>query len=188
MAMTPQEGTLQLKSAVRDEADVEVFYRHAGDGQPMIWLHWLWGEPGWMPQHERLAERHSLYVPDMPGFGQSGPLPRWASRPRDIAILLLQAIDQWGLERPTVVGSCLGVGLARRWHRSDQGRSAALFLSPLLDSPSIGRRCRMCSMRTLTIFPVTSLPSLIVRRLWPTSPIVGTGGPPFLPTGSRARG
>ena len=108
MAMTPQEGALQLKSAVRDEPALKVFYRHAGDGPPMIWLHWLWGEPGWMPQHERLAERHSLYVPDIPGFGQSGPLPRWASRPRDIAILILQAIDQWGLERPTIVGSCLG--------------------------------------------------------------------------------
>ena len=108
MAAANTEATVTISSTVPGGTETEIFYRQSGNGPPLVWLHWLWGEPGWMPQHEKLSEQFTVYVPDLPGFGQSGPLPSWARRPRDLALMLLQAIDKWGLDKPTVVGSCLG--------------------------------------------------------------------------------
>src|SRR5262249_37166186 len=51
--------------------------------------------------------RATIYVPDMPGYGQSAR-PEWAREPRDLAILLLQALPRLGLSRPALVGLGLG--------------------------------------------------------------------------------
>ena len=67
-----QEETLILPSHIAGESETRIFYRQAGQGRPLVWLHWLWGEPGWMTQHQRLAEHFHLYVPDLPGYGRSG--------------------------------------------------------------------------------------------------------------------
>jgi pimeloyl-ACP methyl ester carboxylesterase len=103
----PREETLVLHGNVAGEPEAQIFYRQAGQGQPLVWLHWLWGEPGWMMHHQRLAERFHLYVPDLPGYGGS-TLPEWASTPHDLAVLLLKFLDALSLQRPIVVGSCLG--------------------------------------------------------------------------------
>ena len=88
-------------------ADIRLSYRHAGQGQALVWLHWLWGEPGWMPHHTRLAEFFHLYVPDLPGYGRS-TAPEWVRTPHDLALLLLRFLDSVALQRPILVGSCLG--------------------------------------------------------------------------------
>ena len=107
MTEVPQQQSLILESGVEGEADVRISYRQAGNGPPLIWLHWLWGEPDWMDQHRRLAERFTVYVPDLPGYGQS-TLPEWARRPSELALILLKFLDALALERPIVVGSCVG--------------------------------------------------------------------------------
>jgi pimeloyl-ACP methyl ester carboxylesterase len=48
-----------------------------------------------------------VYLPDMPGFGQS-TRPDWAREPRDIAILLIQALDKLGLDRVALAGFGFG--------------------------------------------------------------------------------
>jgi hypothetical protein len=67
------------------------------------------GNPGWMPFHEHLAA-HSLTVPDIPGTAsRSG---RSGREPRDLAILLNQALDS------SVVGlSLVGLGFRLRGRR-----------------------------------------------------------------------
>lgn len=89
------------------ESDIRLSYRRAGQGQALIWLHWLWGEPGWMYHHARLAELFQLYVPDLPGYGRS-TAPDWVRTPHDLALLLLRFLDSLGLQQPILVGSCLG--------------------------------------------------------------------------------
>ena len=103
----PREQTLVIPSSVEGGDATHIFYRQAGEGAPLVWLHWLWGEPQWMVQHQQLAERFTVYVPDLPGYGQS-TLPEWARRPRELAIILLQFLDALSLDRPILVGSCLG--------------------------------------------------------------------------------
>ena len=58
------EEMLVLRGNSAARADVPMFYRHSGQGPPLVWLHWLWGEPGWMPHHQQLAERFHVYAPD----------------------------------------------------------------------------------------------------------------------------
>ena len=107
MGVNPKEETLVLPGNVTGEADASLCYRQSGQGQPLVWLHWLWGEPGWMMHHQRLAERFHLYVPDLPGYGRS-TLPEWVSTPHDLAVVLLEFLDALLPQRPIVVGSCLG--------------------------------------------------------------------------------
>ena len=111
MVQVSREDTLVVPSGVEGTEDTRIFYRQAGSGESLVWLHWLWGEPAWMDQHQRLAERFDLYVPDLPGYGQSS-LPDWAQSPRELAIILLQFLDALALEQPIVVGSCVGGWIA----------------------------------------------------------------------------
>src|SRR5262249_37013645 len=88
-------------------AGLALRYLKGGAGRPVVVLHHSTGNPGWIPFYERLAERATIYVPDMPGYGQSAR-PEWAREPRDLAILLLQALPRLGLSRPALVGLGLG--------------------------------------------------------------------------------
>jgi len=90
-----------------DVAGLALRYVRGGAGAPMIVLHHSTGNPGWISFYERLAERASVSVPDMPGYGQSAR-PEWAREPRDLAILLLQALPRLGASSATLVG--LGFG------------------------------------------------------------------------------
>lgn len=55
-------------------------YREAGSGAPLVLVH---GSPGegrsWLRVVPRLAERHHVLMPDLPGYGGSDPLPDGAS-------------------------------------------------------------------------------------------------------------
>jgi pimeloyl-ACP methyl ester carboxylesterase len=88
-------------------AGLALRYLKAGAGAPVVVLHHSTGNPGWIPFYERLAERATVYVPDMPGYGQSAR-PEWAREPRDLAILLLQALARLDLRGVTLVGLGLG--------------------------------------------------------------------------------
>jgi pimeloyl-ACP methyl ester carboxylesterase len=101
----PHEDTVVLRTAGQPEISFQ--YRHAGHGPALLWLHWLWGEPSWLPHHQRLAESFHLYVPDLPGYGSS-TLPEWVRTPHDLAVVLLRFLEALPLQRPIVVGSCLG--------------------------------------------------------------------------------
>ena len=50
----------------------------AGDGPPLVLLHGgiECGGPIWAPVVARLAERHRVVVPDLPGLGESEPVDR----------------------------------------------------------------------------------------------------------------
>ena len=52
-------------------AGLALRYLKGGAGTPVVVLHHSTGNPGWIPFYERLAERASVYVPDLPGYGQS---------------------------------------------------------------------------------------------------------------------
>ena len=66
-----------------------------GTGPAIVTLHHSTGSIGWLPLHERLAERFTVYVPDLPGYGQS-ERPDWARDPRDLAILTNHALGRLG--------------------------------------------------------------------------------------------
>jgi len=100
---------------------------HGGSGPAAVFLHHSTGNPGWLPIHEHLAERFSLTVPDLPGYGQSGR-PDWARDPRDIGILGNRILDKLGLENVTLIGAGLGGFIAAEMAVMNQSRLGKLVL------------------------------------------------------------
>ena len=82
-------------------------YLCAGEGPPVIWLHGLWGEPGWELHHQRLAEQYTVYAPALPGYHGSA-FPSWMIDVEDAATLLIDFLDILKLERPIFIGHSLG--------------------------------------------------------------------------------
>ena len=82
-----------------------------GAGEPLLILHDEMGHPGWLRFHETLAQRFTLYIPSHPGFGKSEPLD-WSMNMRDLAGWYLDALEDLGLGRASVVGFSLGGWLA----------------------------------------------------------------------------
>jgi pimeloyl-ACP methyl ester carboxylesterase len=108
-------------------AGLTLRYLRGGAGAPIVVLHHSTGNPGWIPFYERLAERATVYVPDMPGYGQS-TRPEWAREPRDLAILLLQALGKLALSRVALVGLGLGGFVAAEMATMSPERISRLVL------------------------------------------------------------
>lgn len=95
----------------REATDVAVAGRTvhvetAGGGTPVVVIHHASG-PLWTPFYDRLAERHRVVAPDMPGYARS-ERPNRARHPRDLAIGCLQLLATMGVGRAHLVG--LGFG------------------------------------------------------------------------------
>lgn len=83
-----------------------------GDGPPLLYLHSAGGETEWMPFHEQLAQRFTVFVPAHPGFALSEGLDTI----HDIQDLAWHYVDLHRAlqlpERMPVVGFSLGAWLA----------------------------------------------------------------------------
>ncbi len=105
---------LRVTTRTLDVGGVQTAVIESGEGPPLLVLHGgiECGAAMWAPVFARLAERHRVVAPDIPGLGESAPVPR----------LDVDAFDRWltgiveqtGLERPTVVAHSLIGSLAAR--------------------------------------------------------------------------
>ena len=104
-----------------------VSYLQKGTGDPLVVLHHSISNHGWLPLYERLAERFSVHVPDLPGWGESDR-PDWARNVRDLAILVELWMESLGLDRVTLVGCGFGGWVAAELATMNQRRLADLVL------------------------------------------------------------
>lgn len=90
---------------------VPLFVRERGSGEPVVLLH---GFPQtgvcWDAIAGRLAGSHRVIVPDLPGFGRSGPPPAYDAA--TVAGVLAAFLDETGATPATVVGHDWGGSLA----------------------------------------------------------------------------
>jgi pimeloyl-ACP methyl ester carboxylesterase len=101
-----------------------------GSGDPLLLLHSLGGSLAqWSPVMDRLASEREVIAVDMPGFGESAPLPEGiAPRAANLATGVLDFYDALGIEgRPAVAGISLGGWVAIECARQG-GASAAVGL------------------------------------------------------------
>jgi pimeloyl-ACP methyl ester carboxylesterase len=108
-----------------------------GTGPPLVLVHGLgltWRS--WQPVLDALETRHDVVAIDLPGFGESPPLPDGdAPTPTRLADAVESELDRLNLDAPALVGNSLGgwvmLELARR------GRAGrAVVISPSgLESP-----------------------------------------------------
>lgn len=92
---------------------MKLFYRHFGEGKPLIILHGLFGlSDNWVTHAKRLAEQFSVYLPDLRNHGQSphSPTFNYASMADD----LHEFIEEHQLKSPVIIGHSMG-GKVAMW-------------------------------------------------------------------------
>jgi pimeloyl-ACP methyl ester carboxylesterase len=110
-----------------------------GAGRPLLLLHgwpefWL----TWEPVMTRLADRFTLYAPDLRGFGDSDK-PEGLFGPDQQAADMLALMDALGLAQAGIVGHDVGGALMQPLARLAPERIAGLFFFDFV-YPGIGKR------------------------------------------------
>jgi pimeloyl-ACP methyl ester carboxylesterase len=89
-------------------AGARVQLRKGGKGEPLLVLHSELGIPGWLRAYEELAQHFTVYVPSLPGFGQSSR-PEFIASVRDLAAWVTWFARDMKLPQPmNVVGFSTG--------------------------------------------------------------------------------
>ncbi|MFC1971758.1 alpha/beta fold hydrolase [Chloroflexota bacterium] len=93
----------------------DVRYYTAGQGDPLLVIHGGGGDAAtWLKNVSALADKYTVYVPDLPGFGDSQPLDGDYYIPE-----LVEFTDNFtkrlGLERFHLIGHSIGGGVALKY-------------------------------------------------------------------------
>jgi len=98
-----------------------------GDGPPLLFLHSIEGNLGWLPWMEEVSKSATVYAPTHPGFGRS-ERPEFLESVSDMARFYLWMIQELGLERVTLVGHFLGGWIAAEMATMSPGSLGSLVL------------------------------------------------------------
>jgi pimeloyl-ACP methyl ester carboxylesterase len=140
----------------------------AGGGAPLLLLHSLGGSlVQWSPVLERLAEEREAIAIDMPGFGDSPPLPAGIEpSAANLASAVLEFYDSLGLDGdPHVAGISLGGWVAIECARQGRARSVVGLCPAGFWKEPLGPRrnsARAAARAMRPILPILRIPA--VRR------------------------
>jgi len=105
----------------------EIAWQRLGDGAPVVMVHGTpWSSWSWRRIAPRLAERFSVYVFDLLGFGASDQRPGQNVSLAAHGARLAALLEFWGLDQPAVVAHDIGGATALRAHLLHR-RSVAAF-------------------------------------------------------------
>lgn len=128
--------------------NVQLAYDRCGSGPPLVLLHGAGHRrQGWLPVRQQLAQHREVISVDLPGFGESPPLPDHLSYELDTAIIVLKEFfADLGLNRPHVAGNSMGglISLALAEHGMV---SSVTALSPAGLWTPMGRRVSLSMVR-----------------------------------------
>jgi pimeloyl-ACP methyl ester carboxylesterase len=123
------EGNLQFQG-------LNIFYREAGSGPPVILLHCAGGTSGqWRKLMERMSDRYRLIAIDLFGHGKSDAAPEAASDIFELEVEMLAAFVAMAGGKAHLVGHSSGGSAAARYAVSHGGavKSLAMY-EPVLFS------------------------------------------------------
>jgi len=116
-----------------------IAWTRAGSGPPVVFCH---GTPFssrvWAPYAEALADRFTVHLWDLPGYGRSSKDPEHRVAADVHAKALRALLDHWGLDRPQVVAHDLGGLVSLRAHLVEGAAYASLFLVDVVAIPPSG--------------------------------------------------
>jgi len=107
--------------------DVDLEVERRGAGPPLVLLDDEEGLTRESPLVDEWAKSFEVIIPSMPGFGRSSR-PNWIETMDDIAYIMLDFLDQAGIEDATLVGFSLGGWLAAEMATKNVTRIARLAL------------------------------------------------------------
>ncbi len=109
--------------------DRKIAWTRLGSGPPVVFCH---GTPFssrvWAPYAEALADRFTVHLWDLPGYGRSSMDPAHRVAVDVHARAFSALLDHWGLDRPQVVAHDLGGLVSLRAHLVEGAAYASLFL------------------------------------------------------------
>jgi pimeloyl-ACP methyl ester carboxylesterase len=102
-----------------------IAFDRAGSGEPLLLVHANgMSRAAWRPVLPLLTARRDVVAVDLPGHGESPPVPSHiAPAPPGFAHLLAQLLDELGIERAHVAGNSLGGWTALELARLGRARS-----------------------------------------------------------------
>jgi pimeloyl-ACP methyl ester carboxylesterase len=101
-----------IKSMTTQIDGLDVLYYTAGHGEPLVVIHGGGGDARtWWRNIAVLAEKYTVYAPDLPGFGGSQPLSGNYYIP-ELSEFIAKFAANLGLEKFNLVGHSLGGGIA----------------------------------------------------------------------------
>ena len=116
-----------------------IAWARAGSGPPVVFCH---GTPFssrvWAPYAEALADRFTVHLWDLPGYGHSSMDPEHRVAADVHAQAFSALLDHWGLDRPQVVAHDLGGLVALRAHLVEGAAYASVFLVDVVAIPPSG--------------------------------------------------
>ena len=98
-----------------------------GAGEPLLLVHGLGSHyKVWQPVIDRLAAEREVIGIDLPGFGDSPPLPDGATpSPEQLTSAVASFLDDIGWDRPHIAGNSLGGWVALELAKRGRARSVA---------------------------------------------------------------
>jgi pimeloyl-ACP methyl ester carboxylesterase len=88
--------------------ELDIHVKVGGSGPPVLFLHAA-GGPRWLPFHDRLAEDHTVYAPELPGTSPSDP---YAINKIDtfweLVLIYEELVGALGIEGAAAVGESFG--------------------------------------------------------------------------------
>ena len=116
-----------------------IAWGRAGSGPAVVFCHGTpWSSRVWAPYAEALAERYTVHLWDLPGYGRSSKRPDHPVHAGVHARALTALLDHWGLDRPHVVAHDLGGLVALRAHLVEGAACSSLFLVDVVAVPPSG--------------------------------------------------
>lgn len=89
----------------------KIRYLKGGVGRPLVVLHSVEGNFGWLRMHDDLARHFTVYAPTHPGFAGS-ERPHWLESFFDLSRFYLWILQELDLAKATLVGHSMGGWLA----------------------------------------------------------------------------
>src|SRR5262245_64458732 len=84
---------------------------HAGDTEPVLYLHGMGGAGRWEAYHMALGTVALTYVPQLPGW-QEGQPPTGIKSVQDYAALVVELLDAVGIDQGILMGHSIGGWIA----------------------------------------------------------------------------
>jgi pimeloyl-ACP methyl ester carboxylesterase len=147
----------------------DVHYYTAGQGEPLVVVHGGMGDAGtWLDNINMLADNYKLYVPDLPGFGESQLLGCDYNIP-EFTKFMENFIDNLGLDRFNLMGHSIGGGIALNYALRFPEKVKKLVL---VSSLCLGREIALW-VRLMSV-PAKPIGSLVVGVLKTTKWLTNT--------------
>jgi pimeloyl-ACP methyl ester carboxylesterase len=108
-----------------------IAHTRAGSGEPLVLIHGLGGSRRiWEPVIDRLAAERDVVAVDLPGFGESPPLPgEVAPTATNLGLAVAGLCAELGIERPHFAGNSLGAWAALERAKAG-GAASVCAISP----------------------------------------------------------